>query len=205
MVANSIVATSPRAQVTLRKGRHETQFFRCTRDHRAASGGLGQAARRRFRGRLGAGRRIGRASRSDALQGDLRPRRRVVKVRFTLDVELFDIVEGERLKMRARGKAPGSNVDVVSALQVEDAGNGHTRLNWSATSDVSGTMASVGARLLEGTARRLTEQFWTDFAQRVSAGYCGCARRGPTFHGGRDRRSPAIHAAPLGCLLVVRH
>ena len=70
----------------------------------------------------------------------------VVKVRFKLDVELFDIVEGERLKMRARGKAPGSNVDVVSALQVEDAGNGHTRLNWSATSDVSGTVASIGAR-----------------------------------------------------------
>ena len=93
-----------------------------------------------------------------------------VKVRFKLDVELFDIVEGERLKMRARGKAPGSNVDVVSALRIEDAGNGHTRLNWSATSDVSGTVASVGARLLEGTARRLTEQFWTDFAQRVSAG-----------------------------------
>jgi carbon monoxide dehydrogenase subunit G len=93
-----------------------------------------------------------------------------VKVRFKLDVELFDIVDGQQLKMRARGKAPGSNVDVVSALQVEDAGDGRTRLNWSATSDVSGTVASVGARLLEGTARKLTEQFWTDFAQRVSAG-----------------------------------
>jgi carbon monoxide dehydrogenase subunit G len=92
-----------------------------------------------------------------------------VKVRFKLDVELFDIVDGQRLKMRARGKAPGSAVDVVSALQLEEAGNGHTRLRWSATSDISGTVASVGARLLEGTARRLTEEFWTDFAQRVSA------------------------------------
>jgi uncharacterized protein len=90
-----------------------------------------------------------------------------VKVRFNLDVELFDIVQGERLKMRARGKAPGSAVDVVSSLRVEDAGAGTTRLNWSATSEVSGTMASIGGRLLEGTARRLTEEFWTDFAQRV--------------------------------------
>ena len=47
-----------------------------------------------------------------------------VKVTFKLDVELFDIVEGQRLKMRARGKGPGSNVDVVSSLQVEDAGGG---------------------------------------------------------------------------------
>ena len=92
-----------------------------------------------------------------------------VKVRFKLDVELFDIVEGQSLKMRARGKAPGSAVDVVSELRLEDLGDGKTRLNWSATSEVSGTVASVGARLLEGTARKLTEQFWTDFARRVGA------------------------------------
>jgi carbon monoxide dehydrogenase subunit G len=94
-----------------------------------------------------------------------------IKIRFKLDVELFDIVEGEQLKMRASGKAPGSIVDVVSTLRVEDAGNGHTRLNWYATSDVSGTLSSVGARLIEGTARRLTEQFWADFAQRASGAY----------------------------------
>jgi carbon monoxide dehydrogenase subunit G len=93
-----------------------------------------------------------------------------MKVRFKLDVELFDIVEGQRLKMGARGKAPGADVNVVSSLQVEDAGGGKTRLNWSATSDVSGTVASVGAGLLEWTARRMTEEFWTDFARRVSAG-----------------------------------
>ncbi|MGH7499579.1 MAG: SRPBCC family protein [Gemmatimonadales bacterium] len=93
-----------------------------------------------------------------------------VKVRFKLDVELFDIVERQSLKMRARGKAPGSMVDVVSSLQIADAGPGKVRLDWSATSEVSGTVASVGARLLEGTARKLTEEFWTDFARRVSAG-----------------------------------
>lgn len=93
-----------------------------------------------------------------------------LQVKFKLDVELSDMVEPERLKMAARGKAPGSAVDVVSSLRLEEFGNGRTRLNWSATSNVSGTVASVGARLLEGIARRLTEQFWTDFARRVSAG-----------------------------------
>ena len=91
-----------------------------------------------------------------------------IRVRFTMDVELFDIDAGKSAKMRVRGKAPGSAIDVVSRLQVEDAGPGGTQLNWSATSEVSGTVASVGARLMEGTARKLTEQFWTDFAQRVS-------------------------------------
>ena len=92
-----------------------------------------------------------------------------LKVKFTLDVELFDIVDGERLKMRARGTGPGSTAEVVSALRIEDAGNQHARLRWSATSDLNGAVARMGGRVLEGTARRLTEEFWTDFARRVSA------------------------------------
>jgi carbon monoxide dehydrogenase subunit G len=91
-----------------------------------------------------------------------------IRVRFTMDVELFDVDAGKSAKMRVRGKAPGSAIDVVSKLQVDDARSGGTQLKWSATSEVSGTVASVGARLMEGTARKLTEQFWTDFAQRVS-------------------------------------
>jgi uncharacterized protein len=91
-----------------------------------------------------------------------------IKVRFAMDVELYDIIDGRSAKMRVRGKAPGSAIDVVSNLQVDDAGSAGTQLKWSATSEISGTVASVGARLMEGTARKLTEQFWTDFAQRVS-------------------------------------
>jgi carbon monoxide dehydrogenase subunit G len=91
-----------------------------------------------------------------------------IKLRFAMDVELFDIVPNESARMRVRGKAPGSAVDVVSRLQLQDAGSERVRLNWSATSEMSGTVASVGSRLIEGTARKLTEQFWTDFARRVS-------------------------------------
>jgi carbon monoxide dehydrogenase subunit G len=92
-----------------------------------------------------------------------------IKLRFALNVELVDVVEPERATMRARGKAPGSNVDVVAKLQLEDGAPGRVRLRWTAESDVTGTIASVGARLLEGTARKLTEEFWTDFAGRVQA------------------------------------
>jgi carbon monoxide dehydrogenase subunit G len=91
-----------------------------------------------------------------------------IKVRFAMDVELFDVVPNQSANMRVRGKAPGSAVDVVSKLEIQDGGPNRVRLNWSATSEISGTVASVGARLLEGTARKLTEQFWTDFARRVS-------------------------------------
>jgi carbon monoxide dehydrogenase subunit G len=90
-----------------------------------------------------------------------------LKIRFTLDVELSDLEVGQQLKMQARGNAPGSTVDVLSHIRLEDMDAGSTRLNWSAACDMSGLVASFGAKLLEGTARRLTEQFWTDFARRA--------------------------------------
>lgn len=91
-----------------------------------------------------------------------------IKMRFTMDIELFDIVPGQSARMRVRGKAPGSAVDVLSTIEIQDAGPNTVRLTWSATSEISGTVAGVGARLMEGAARKLTEQFWADFARRVS-------------------------------------
>jgi len=92
-----------------------------------------------------------------------------MKIRFQVDVELYDIVEREALSMRSRGTGAGSTVEVVSAVRLEDA-DGGTRLHWRAVSDVSGAVAGLGGRMVEGVARLLTEQFWTDFARRVSAG-----------------------------------
>lgn len=92
-----------------------------------------------------------------------------LKLRFKLNVELFDIVELEGAKMRVRGKAPGSTLDATTSFLLEDSGTDLVRLAWTADSEVGGTVASVGARLLEGTARRLTEEFWQDFAAKVAA------------------------------------
>jgi carbon monoxide dehydrogenase subunit G len=72
--------------------------------------------------------------------------------------------------MRAIGSGPGSEINVVSSLRIADGMSGKVRLDWSATSEVSGTMAKVGGPLITGTARRLTEEFWTDFARRAGAG-----------------------------------
>lgn len=91
-----------------------------------------------------------------------------LKLRFKLAAELFDIVEGQTAKMRVRGKAPGSTLDATTSFRLDD-GPGGIKLNWTADSEVGGTVASVGARLLEGTARKLTAEFWHDFAEAVSA------------------------------------
>jgi carbon monoxide dehydrogenase subunit G len=93
-----------------------------------------------------------------------------IRVRFQLDVALSDLVAPERLRMLAYGHAPGSTVEVVSSVRLVALGPGRTRLDWAATTTIGGTLAGIGGRLVEGTARRLTEDFWSDFARRVSAG-----------------------------------
>ena len=93
-----------------------------------------------------------------------------VKLMFTLDVELADLHVPERATMRARGQAPGSNVDLTTTIRLDEPTPGRTVVHWTSDSEVSGTVPSVGGRLFEGSARRLTEAFWQDFARRVGEG-----------------------------------
>jgi carbon monoxide dehydrogenase subunit G len=92
-----------------------------------------------------------------------------IGLKFQLDVELSDLVPNERMRMIARGQVAGSAVEVASSVRLEPVEDGRSRLNWSATSTISGPLASVGGGLVEWTARRFTEEFWADFARRVSA------------------------------------
>ena len=92
----------------------------------------------------------------------------LLKLRFALEVGMFDIVDGISARMRARGHAPGSAVEMVSHIQVEDSTPGRVRLRWKAASRITGALTGVGSRIMEGVVRRLTSQFWQNFADRVA-------------------------------------
>lgn len=94
----------------------------------------------------------------------------MIRARLTLDGELSDLVTGTSARMRVRGKGAGSTIDVVSAIALKDAGVGRVHLEWAATTELSGTVVRAGGRLVEGIARKLTEEFWEDFARRVAEG-----------------------------------
>jgi uncharacterized protein len=83
-----------------------------------------------------------------------------VKAKFTMDVIRPEQQEPEHMLIKARGKAPGSAVDMTGDMRLASVDDQHTRMDWKATAVVSGTIASVGARLLSGTVERLTGQFF---------------------------------------------
>ncbi|HEU5345929.1 MAG TPA: carbon monoxide dehydrogenase subunit G [Ktedonobacterales bacterium] len=90
-----------------------------------------------------------------------------VKATFTLDVQLEDVREPEHAAMRGRGAAAGSAVDMVAAMDLKPLSDTETQMDWTADVNVSGTLASVGARLMEGTAHRLTARFFDCFRQKL--------------------------------------
>ena len=63
--------------------------------------------------------------------------------------------------VKGGGKAPGSVVELVGRMQLRTIDAGTTLMDWQADVIVSGTLASVGARLLNSTAEKLTGQFFT--------------------------------------------
>jgi len=88
-----------------------------------------------------------------------------ISLRFTLHVQLHDVDPLAGLRMSVQGAAPGSAMRVEAGATLAPLEGGATRLAWKVTSDVHGTIAGIGARMLQGTMRRKIEAFWTQFAE----------------------------------------
>ena len=70
--------------------------------------------------------------------------------------------------VKARGKAPGSAVEMAGDMHLTALEEDQTRMDWKATVTVSGTIASVGARLMQSTADKLTHQFFACLKRRLN-------------------------------------
>jgi carbon monoxide dehydrogenase subunit G len=92
-----------------------------------------------------------------------------VKAKFTLDVTRPELQEPELMVVKARGKAPGSAVDMSGDMHLTAVDDTQTRMDWQAHVVVSGTIASVGARLLQGLAEKLTGQFFACLKTNLQA------------------------------------
>ena len=92
-----------------------------------------------------------------------------VKATFTLDVHLVDLQQPSHAAMQGRGSAAGSAVDMKAGLDLKPESDTATHMDWVADVNVSGTLASMGSRLLEGTAQKLTARFFDCLRQKLEA------------------------------------
>lgn len=93
-----------------------------------------------------------------------------ISARFIVNMEFAELVAPDRAGIKAHGQAPGSAVDATAEMILSDgSADGTTRMDWSADVTISGTLASVGARLIEGTANKMIGQTFDCIRTKLEA------------------------------------
>jgi carbon monoxide dehydrogenase subunit G len=90
-----------------------------------------------------------------------------ITARFAVEMEMADKTPPERAVIKARGQAPGSAVDAIAEMRLSGQTDGPTTMTWTADVSISGTIASVGARLIEGTANKMIGQTFDCIRSRL--------------------------------------
>lgn len=81
-----------------------------------------------------------------------------ISAQFNVDMTFADLVPKDRAAIKAHGQAPGSAVDADAEMRLSDGPDGGTVMDWTADVNIAGTLAGVGARLIEGTADKMIGQ-----------------------------------------------
>jgi uncharacterized protein len=91
-----------------------------------------------------------------------------ISARFVVNMEMAELDAPDRAVIKARGQAPGSAVDATAEMTLSDQGEG-TRMDWSADVAISGSLASLGARMIEGTANKMIGQTFDCMKSKLEA------------------------------------
>jgi carbon monoxide dehydrogenase subunit G len=93
-----------------------------------------------------------------------------ISARFVADIEMVEQAPPDRAVIKARGQAPGSAVDATATMDLRDGDEaGTTVMDWVADVNIAGTIASVGARLIEGTANKMIGQTFDCIRTKLEA------------------------------------
>lgn len=90
-----------------------------------------------------------------------------VKARFSGDVDILELNEPDRAKLKAHGTATGSAADAVCEMTLSDAPDNSTLVNWTADVNVSGQLASLVSRLMVPVSQKLAGVFYDEVKKRI--------------------------------------
>ncbi len=89
--------------------------------------------------------------------------------RFTVKVTLSDIVAPESYQITGEGNGGAMGFAKGGAeVKLTALGASETRLNYTAKAQVGGKMAQLGARLIDATAKQMSDQFFDRFAAALA-------------------------------------
>jgi carbon monoxide dehydrogenase subunit G len=92
-----------------------------------------------------------------------------INARFVVNMELAEQQPPDRAVLKAHGQAPGSAVDATASMTLSGGAAGGTVMDWSADVAIAGSLASLGARLIEGTANKMIGQTFDCMKAKLEA------------------------------------
>ncbi|MFZ5853586.1 MAG: CoxG family protein [Chloroflexota bacterium] len=92
-----------------------------------------------------------------------------ITAKFVVDLEMAELTPPTEAVIKAHGQAPGSAVDATATMRLGDRPGGGTTMDWTADVNIAGTLASVGARLIEGTANKMIGQTFDCIKAKLEA------------------------------------
>lgn len=90
-----------------------------------------------------------------------------VKARFSGEVDILELDEPNRAKLKAHGTATGSAADAVSEMTLSDGPDHSTVVHWTADINVSGQLASLVSRLMVPVSQKLAGVFYNEVRKRI--------------------------------------
>lgn len=115
-----------------------------------------------------------------------------VKARFAGAVTLSDLDPPNGYTITGEGKGGAAGFAKGGAkVALTDADGGGTRLAYSVEAQVGGKLAQIGSRLVQGTARKMADDFFAAFAEQVGGGPAVTAEPGAPD----TAQQPAVQAS----------
>ncbi len=93
-----------------------------------------------------------------------------INATFAVDLTIEETQPPDRAVVKANGQAPGSAVYATATMTLRDGPDNVTVMDWAAYILIGGTIASAGARLIEGTADKMIAQTFDCIRTKLEAG-----------------------------------
>ncbi len=103
-----------------------------------------------------------------------------VKQKFNGDVFLENVDAPHSYTLRGEGKGTAGFAKGSADVRLEEEG-GETVLRYEAHADVGGKLAQLGSRLVQGSAKKMADDFFTNFVAQVTTAQ-GEAKPAEAFH-----------------------
>lgn len=107
-----------------------------------------------------------------------------VKARFRGHIRITDSVPPERYTLTFEGQGSAGFAKGEADVELEADGDGGCHIRYVARAKVGGKLAQVGSRLLDGTARKLSDQFFDNFTRHLGGDPAPAATEQPAAGSG---------------------